>query len=102
MIRLLQAWHHRRVLAGAQIRLDALRQGALAATDYMDRDHHIFLTNALLGDLQARGIIGEEERREIAGAWVNDFIRACLPVFYREKNTAAIERLGRLMYKTAA
>jgi hypothetical protein len=102
MIRWLQTWHRRRVLARAQIRLDALRQGALCATDYMVRDHQIFLANAVLADLQARGIISEEERREMAGAWVNDFIRTCLPVFYREKNAAAIARLGRLMYKTAA
>jgi hypothetical protein len=102
MIRWLQAWHRRRALARAQIQLEALRQAALCAADYMVRDHQIFLVNAVLGDLQARGIIGEEERREMSGAWVNDYIRACLPVFYREKNAAAIARLGRLMYKTAA
>jgi hypothetical protein len=50
--------------------------------------------NAVLGDPQARGIIDEEERRETAGVWVNDFIRAYLPIFYREKNAAAIARLG--------
>jgi hypothetical protein len=102
MIRWLQSWHRQRVLANAQIRLEALRQSALAAPDYMVRDHQIFLANALLGDLQARGIIGEAERRELAGAWVNDYIRACLPVFYREKNAAAIARLGRLMDQAAA
>jgi hypothetical protein len=97
MIVWLHEWQRKRALAQAQVQLEALRRGALSASDYMFRDHHIFSANALLADLEARGFVTADERREIAGEWVNNFIRACLPAFYREKNAEAIERLGRLM-----
>ena len=56
--------------------------------------------NALLGDLQARGIITLAERRDLASEWVRDYVRGCLPAFYRDKNAEAIGRLG-LFLKTS-
>jgi hypothetical protein len=102
VIRWLQMWHRRRVLARAQIQLESLLQCALTAPDYMFRDHQIFSANTLLDDLQARGIISRDERRELAGAWISKYIRARLPVLYRDKNAAAIDRLGRLVHGGSA
>jgi hypothetical protein len=97
VIRSLQIWHRRRALARAQIRLEALLRRALSAPDYMFRDHQIFSANSLLDELQVRGIITRDERRELAGEWISKYIRACLPLLYRDKNAAAINRLGRLV-----
>jgi hypothetical protein len=97
MIVWLHEWQRKRALARAQAQLEALQQGALSASDYMFRDHHIFSANALLAELEALGFVSAGERREIAGEWVNNYIRASLPAFFREKNADAIERLGRLM-----
>ena len=58
------------------------------------RDQQIFLANALLGDLQARGIITKDERRELAVEWIKNYVRALLPLLYRDKNAEAINRPG--------
>ena len=94
LIRRLKSWRRRRALAQTHIQLTALRQGALSAQDDMSRDYLIVSANALLGDLQARGIITLAERRDLAHDWIKDFVRECLPTFYRDKNAEAINRLG--------
>jgi hypothetical protein len=50
--------------------------------------------NAVLGDLQTRGIITLAERRDLAREWTRDYVRGCLPAFYRKKNAEAVDRLG--------
>ena len=60
----------------------------------MSRDYLIVSANALLSDLQARGIITLAERRDLARDWIKGYVRECLPTFYRDKNTEAINRLG--------
>jgi hypothetical protein len=97
IIRWLQSWHRRRLLAGAKRQLEALRQGALSAPDHMVRDDQILSANLLLDDLQAHSVITPDERQQIAAEWIDKYIRACLPELYRDKNVAAIDRLGRLM-----
>ena len=97
MVHWLKSWHRRRVLARTQIHLQALRRCALTASDNMSRDQQIFLADALLGDLQVRGIITEHERRELAGEWITNFVRGLLPMLYRDKNADAIDRLGRFL-----
>jgi hypothetical protein len=94
MIRWLKSWRCRRVLARTHIQLDALRRCALSAPDFMFRDQQIFLANALLGDLQARGIITKDERRALAVEWIKNYVSALLPLLYRDKNAEAIDRLG--------
>ena len=94
LIRRLKSWRRRRALAQTHIQLTALRQGALSAQDDMSRDYLIVSANALLGDLQARGIITLAERRDLARDWIKDYVRECLPTCYRDKNTEAINRLG--------
>jgi hypothetical protein len=58
------------------------------------RDQQIFLANALLGDLRARGIITKDERRALAVEWIKNYVSALLPLLYRDKNDEAIDRLG--------
>jgi hypothetical protein len=70
------------------------RQCALSAHDDITRDYFIGSVNALLGDLQARGIITLAERRDLAREWIKDYVRGCLPGFYRDKNAEAVDRLG--------
>jgi len=94
MIRWLKSWRRRRVLVRTHIQLEALRRLALTAPDFMFRDQLIFLANALLGDLQARGIITKGERRELAVEWIKNYVSALLPMLYRDKNAEAIDRLG--------
>ena len=94
LMRRLKSWRRRRSLAQTHIQLKALRQGALSARDDMSRDYLIVSVDALLGDLQARGIITLTERRDLASEWIKDYVRECLPTYYRDKNTEAINRLG--------
>jgi hypothetical protein len=94
LMRWLTSWHRRRVLAGARLRLEALRQSALSAYDDISRDYLIVSVNMLLADLQARSIITLAERRGLAREWTRDYVRVCLPAFYRDRNAEAIERLG--------
>lgn len=94
LIRWLTSWHRRRVLAGARLQLEALRQSALSADDDISRDYSIVSVNTLLADLQARSIITLAERRGLAHEWSRDYVRGCLPTFYRDRNAEAIERLG--------
>jgi hypothetical protein len=88
------SWRQRRALARAHIQLKALRQCALSAHDDISRDYFIVSANALLGDLQARGIITLAERCDLAREWTKDYVRSCLPAFYRDKNAEAVDRLG--------
>ena len=90
----LTSCHRRRALVGARLQLEALRQNALSACDDISRDYWIVSVNTLLGDLQARSIITLPERRRLAREWTKDYVRGCLPTFYRDKNVEAIERLG--------
>ena len=94
MMRWLTSFYRRRALARAHIQLKALRQCALSAHDHISRDYFIVSVNALLGDLQARGIITLAERRDLAREWTKDYVRGCLPGFYRDKNAEAVDRLG--------
>jgi hypothetical protein len=93
MMRWLTSWHRKRTLARTQIQLQALRQSALSAHDDF-RDHLIISVNALLSDLQVRGIITLVERRNLAREWVKDYVRSRLPALYRERNVQAVDRLG--------
>jgi hypothetical protein len=90
----LRSWRHGRALARTHIQLNALRQCALSAPDDISRDYLIVSANALLGDLQARGIITLAERRDLAREWIKDYVRGCLPALYRCKNAEAVDRLG--------
>ena len=65
--------------------------------DDISRDYVIVLANAVLGNLQARGIITLDERRRLAGEWVKDYVRGRLPELYRDKNGEAIDRLGQFL-----
>ena len=94
MMRWLILFYRRRALAQTHIQLKALRQCALSAHDNISRDYFIVSANALLGDLQARGIITLAERRDLAREWTKDYVRGCLPAFYRDKNAEAVDRLG--------
>jgi hypothetical protein len=85
LMRWLTSWRHGRALARTHIQLNALRQCALSAPDDISRDYLIVSANALLGDLQARGIITLAERRDLAREWTKDYVRSCLPAFYREE-----------------
>ena len=87
-------------MARTHLQLKSLRQCALSAHDDISRDYLIVSANALLGDLQARGIITLAERRNLASEWIKDYVRGCLPAFYRDKNAEAIDRLG-LFLKTS-
>ena len=87
-------------MARTHLQLESLRQCALSAHDDISRDYLIVSANALLGDLQARGIITLAERRNLASEWIKDYVRGCLPAFYRDKNAEAIDRLG-LFLKTS-
>jgi hypothetical protein len=80
----------RRALSRAHIQLKALRQCALSAPDDISRE--FVSANAVLGDLQARGLITLAERRNFAREWIEDYVRGCLPPLYRCKNAAAAER----------
>jgi hypothetical protein len=90
-------WRRRRALKRTHIQLKALTKYALFAPDDISRDYLIVSANALLGNLQARGIITLSERRRLASEWVEDYVRGCLPELYREKNAEAIDRLGRFL-----
>jgi hypothetical protein len=68
--------------------------GCLSAHDDISRDYFIISVNAVLGDLQARGIITFAERRDLAREWTKNYVRGCLPAFYRKKNAEAVDRLG--------
>jgi hypothetical protein len=94
VMRWLISFYRRRALARAHIQLKSLRQCALFAHDDITRDYFIGSVNALLGDLQARGIITLAERRDLAREWIKDYVRGCLPGFYRDKNAEAVDRLG--------
>jgi hypothetical protein len=94
MMRWLILFYRRRALARAHIQLKALQQCALSASDDISRDYFIVSVNALLGDLQARGIVTLAERRDLAREWTKDYVRGCLPGFYRDKNAQAVDRLG--------
>jgi hypothetical protein len=94
MMRWLKSFYRRRALTRAHIQLNALRQCALSAHDDISRDYFIISVNAVLGDLQARGIITLAERRDLAREWTRDYVRGCLPAFYRKKNAEAVDRLG--------
>jgi hypothetical protein len=94
MMRRLTLFHRRRVLARAQIQLRALRQCALSASDEFFCDKLVVSVDALLGNLQVRGIITLAERRALAHEWVKDYVRGRLPALYRDKNAHAIDRLG--------
>ena len=94
LMRWLTSWRRRRSLAQTHVQLKALRQWALCARDDIFRDYLIVSVDALLGDLQARGIITLTERRDLASEWIKDYVRACLPAYYRDKNAEAIDRLG--------
>ena len=94
----------RRALEQAHVQLKTLSQYALfvgnpAAQVPADisRDYVIVLANAVLGNLQARGIITLDERRRLAGEWVKDYVRGRLPELYRDKNGEAIDRLGQFL-----
>jgi hypothetical protein len=91
-MRWLISFFRRRALARAQLK--ALRQCALSAHDDISRDYFIGSVNALLGDLQAYGITTLAERRDLAREWTKDYLRGCLPGFYRDKNAVAVDRLG--------
>jgi hypothetical protein len=99
-MRWLTSWRRRRAVARTHLQLESLRQCALSAHDDISRDYLIVSANALLGDLQARGIITLAERRNLASEWIKDYVRGCLPAFYRDKNAEAIDRLG-LFLKTS-
>jgi hypothetical protein len=94
MMRWLILFYRRRALARTHIQLQALRQCALSAPDEILRDQQIVSVNALLGDLQARGIITLAERHDLARDWVKDYVRGRLPALYRDKNVRGIDRLG--------
>ena len=94
LMRWLTSWRRRRSLAQTHVQLKALRQWALCARDDISRDYLIVSVDALLGDLQARGIITLTERRDLASEWIKDYVRGCLPAYYRDKNAEAIDRLG--------
>jgi hypothetical protein len=94
IMRWLILFYRRRALARTHIQLNALRQCALSAPDDISRDYFIVSANALLGDLQAGGIITLAERRDLAREWTKDYVRGCLPAFYRDKNAEAVDRLG--------
>src|SRR5262245_51490328 len=94
MTRCLTLFHRKRVLARAQIQLQALRQCALSASDDFFCDKLVVSVDALLGNLQARGVITLAERRALAHEWVKDYVRGRLPALYRDKNAHAIDRLG--------
>lgn len=79
-----------RALSRAHIQLKALRQCALSAPEDISRE--FVSANAVLGDLQARGIITLAERRNFAREWIEDYVRGCLPPLYCCKNAAAAER----------
>src|SRR5262245_9694623 len=79
----------RRALTRAHIQL---RQCGLSAPDDISRDYLIISANAVLCDLQARGIITLAERRNFVREWIEDYVRGCLPPLYRCKNAAAAER----------
>jgi hypothetical protein len=100
LMRWLTSWRRRRAVARTHLQLESLRQCALSAHDDISRDYLIVSANALLGDLQARGIITLAERRNLASEWIKDYVRGCLPAFYRDKNAEAIDRLG-LFLKTS-
>jgi len=87
----------RRALEQAHVQLKTLAQYALFAPDDISRDYVIVLANAVLGNLQARGIITLDERRRLAGEWVKDYVRGRLPELYRDKNGEAIDRLGQFL-----
>jgi hypothetical protein len=90
-------WRRRRALIRTHIQLKALTKCALFAPDDISRDYLIVSANALLGNLQARGIITLAERRGLASEWVKDYVRGRLPALYRDKNAEAVERLGRFL-----
>ena len=79
------------------MQLEMLRRAALAAPDYMFRDHQIFLVNMLLEDMQAQGIISADERRALASEWIKNYVRGFLPMLYRDKRAKAINRLSCLL-----
>src|SRR5258708_38849009 len=79
MMRWLTSQNRRRTLVRTHLQLEALRQSALSARDNVLRDYLIISVNALLGDLQARGIITLAERRHLAREWVKDYVRGRLP-----------------------
>jgi hypothetical protein len=54
----------------------------------------IVSANAVLGDLQARGIITLAERHDFVREWIRDDVRGCLPALYPCKNANAVDRLG--------
>jgi hypothetical protein len=97
MMPCLTLFHRKRVLARAQTQLQALRQCALSASDEFFCDKLVVSVDALLGNLQARGIITLAERRTLAAEWVTDYVRGRLPALYRDKNAHAIDRLGRFL-----
>jgi hypothetical protein len=47
-----------------------------------------------LATCRRRGIITLAERRDLAREWTRDYVRGCLPAFYRKKNAEAVDRLG--------
>jgi hypothetical protein len=100
LMRWLTSWRRKRALAQTHMQLKMLQQSALCAQDDISRDYLIVSTNALLGDLQARGIITLAERHDLAREWIKDYVRGCLPAYYRAKNAEAIDRLG-LFLKTS-
>ncbi len=97
LMRWLTSWRQTRALARTHVQLKALRQCALSAPDGISRDYFIVSANALLDDLQARGIISLAERHDLAREWIKDYVRGCLPAFYRYKNAEAVNRLGRFL-----